>query len=153
MGLRTFVCLAAARAAPPAPAQVAYFAPVRTGQQALGMAPGITFANANSPAVGLGGNGAYLMSVSGTGITTANDDGIWANVGTTVYKLARNTDPIPSLPGVAWGDLIGKQPIANGAQVFFYAPLAGSATAADNESYWYGPADNLQLLVRKGDPV
>lgn len=135
-------------------AQYSFWGPWRSGQQATGEISGINYANANPPVVGLGGNGMMLGSVSGTGITTANDDVIFASVANSVFKVARTTDPAPGLTNVAFGDLNGKWPIYNGTQIAFYSPLTGTGTTtADNEAFWYGNPASLQLLARKGDPV
>lgn len=136
-----------------AQAPFTYYAPFRSNAPATGFGSGVNFANANAMAVGVGGSGAVLGSVSGTGITTANDDGIWANMGLSFFLVARTTDPAPGLSGVFFGDMNGRQPINNGPNLLFWSTLTGAVTTNDNEAYWIGPPNSPQVLVRKGDAV
>jgi hypothetical protein len=135
-------------------AQYGFQGPWRSNSQAPGEIVGVNHANANPTIVGNGGNGVMLGSVSGTGITSANDDAIFASVAGSVFKVARTTDLLPGLTDVAYGSLDGRWPIYNGSSILFYTSLTGAGTTTNsNEAFIYGNPSSLQILARKGDAV
>ena len=69
------------------------------------------------------------------------------------YQVVARTGDQTDVPGVTFGQL-GDPVINNAGQVAFYAVLQGSEVSnANNQGLWIGPAGDLKLLVREGDPA
>lgn len=132
----------------------------RTGEQAPGMAGGVTFVlfrNANedvTPQVRRDGSIAFLGRVEGPGISSLNDHGIWAGHGGALSIVARETAPAPHASGVTFVSF--KTPVLDETnQLAFVAELAGSGVTNFNDGgIWAGtPGRKISRVAREGDPA
>jgi hypothetical protein len=126
----------------------------REGNSAPGTPNGVTFSLVTANAVMNGaGNTAFRGRVTGSGVGSANDDGIWSETSGVVSLVAREGDHPPGTPaGVIYsGQASG--PVLNAAgQIAFSNGLSGTGiTGSNNEAIWLGTPGNLNLVVRLGD--
>ena len=97
----------------------------------------------------------FMAKLAGTGVTAANDIGIWLWDGTGIYLVAREGDPAPGI--LAAGSTFGVlgAPLANASgRIAFSASLIGPGiTAKDNAGLWAVSQDGIAptLRLRKGD--
>src|SRR5262245_37142029 len=131
-----------------------------TGQQAPGTPDGVTFGSGNPP---LGppyiGNGRNLViaNLTGTGVTTTNDIGLWpfTQAGVLEY-LARDGDVAPGTGGAIFDQSANGGTFNIGANGTFAfrgtLVLGGSVTAANNTGVWAGTnPNNIIPILRTGD--
>ena len=73
----------------------------REGSQAPGAAAGINFSTFASPVLNSASQMAFTATLTGAGVTTANDGGIWAQgLGGDLRLVAREGSPLEVSPGV-----------------------------------------------------
>jgi hypothetical protein len=150
------------------PANVALLA--RKGDAAPGMAAGVTIVSfgaatstqvRQSPRINAQGDTAFIAYVTGPGVTTANDSGIWRGVPGSVQPIMREGDPAPGLSdGALFGDFadieVGRTDLAvndRGEIVFFNRLTGPNVTTSNDGSLWHVDAAGvLSLIVREGDP-
>jgi hypothetical protein len=118
------------------------------------------------PALNRSGAVTFTAQVSGTGITTANDTGIWSNVGGSWNAIAREgtSGPGPNLgANVYFADFGFKQLVVadetfadrivlnSAGRVAFDAQLTGAGvTSANNTGIWTNPNGQLTAIARTG---
>lgn len=102
----------------------------------------------------------FASRLTGAGVTTGADSGIWTDANGSLELLAREGDHAPGTPaGARFGDLGGiTQPLINDSgQVLLYDfPLQigpGGVTAGNASAIWLGITGNLSLIARLGDQV
>lgn len=120
-------------------------------------APGTT-ANfgmiAGAPSVNSLGNIAFTAGLTGGGVTTANNRGIWSNGSGTLSLVVRENDAATDAgTGVTFGDLETSNPIiGDNNEIAFRASLAGTGvTTANNASLWEASGGTLSLVAREGE--
>ena len=102
-------------------------------------------------------NNAVIFSarIAGTGVTKANDMGIWLWDGTTSYLVAREGDVAPGIVGTSVKFNVLGAPLANpSGRVAFTATLTGTGVTSTNDTgLWTIEEDGLTpiLRLRKGD--
>jgi hypothetical protein len=127
----------------------------REGDAAPGTGPGVNFGSFNSPPVLNGaGQTAFRGFVTGAGVSSSNDSGIWSEGGGAGLKLvARAGDAAPGTgAGVNFRSLGGL--VLNGAgQTAFYGELTGAGVVgANNAGIWLEEGGlGLELVAREGD--
>lgn len=129
-----------------------------TGQQAPGLATGVLFSGLADPVINPGGTAAFFAQLTGTGITSANDTGLWTGTASGVQRVVAEGDDIPAAgAGVKLGDLVfpssGEPPCGWNAagQIAFKASLTGTGVTSDNDiAIFAGTPDALSLVVREG---
>lgn len=122
-------------------------------------APGAPLGAAFSETFRLTGfNGASQVAFQGVlssgagGVSGANDDGIWTNVGGSFNLLAREGSPAAGASGASFGPL--EFPRLNAAgEIVFKGSLAAGAAANNNEGIWAFRNGTLDLVAREGQPA
>ncbi|MCB1064110.1 MAG: FG-GAP repeat protein [Verrucomicrobiae bacterium] len=98
----------------------------------------------------------FRATLSGTGITSKNREGLWINrFNADLRSVVRLGDAAPGLPsGVTFRRLV-QYVGCDGGHVMFLAQLGGKGISAANDlSLWMLPlGDSLQLIFREGDPL
>lgn len=101
------------------------------------------------------GNVAFCSTLTGAGVTSANNLIIVRNVISTGTNkiIARKGDTAPGALGAKFSAFVGENASQNGS-VMFRALLSGASTT-NNEGIWVTDNDgnNLQLAARKGSPA
>jgi hypothetical protein len=128
---------------------------VRTGTQAPGLPAGVNFSElAEYPSINDTGQLAFTGRVTGSGITSSNNTGIWSDASGALSLIARIGDPAPGLgPNVTFKQQFFITPeLNNSGQAAFYAQLVeASAPAVNIGSIWAQDVNgDLQLIVRSG---
>ena len=142
----------------------------RKGDAAPGMATGVTIRNfgaatstqvRQTPRIDAQGRTAFLAFVTGPGVTTANDSGIWRGVPGSVQPIMREGDPAPGLSDgalfgdgtdVSDGDVNDIAVNDRGEMIFFNRLTGPNVTTANDGSIWHVDATGaLSLIVREGD--
>jgi hypothetical protein len=128
---------------------------VRTGMQAPGLPAGVTFSElAEYPIINDAGQLAITGRVTGSGITSSNNTGIWSDASGSLSLIARIGDPAPGLgPNLRFKEQYFISPqLNNSGQAAFYAQLVDAAAPTVNiGSIWAQDTDGvLQLIARTG---
>ncbi len=132
---------------------------VRRGDAAPGTGLGVTFnafggTNTTSAANSIGQR-TFTASLTGTGVTTANDTGLWVGAPGAVSLLAREGDQAPGqAAGVTFGAVFptSATPINASGQAVFFSGLTGTGvTTANDTAIWRGSPGNVALVAREGD--
>ncbi len=127
-----------------APGSVALLA--RAGNAAPGTGAGINFSSFNYPAaINAAGQVAFFGSLTGGGVTNANDTGLWLGVPGSVALLARTGSQAPGMAaGVNYSGLGPAAINATGLSVF------GANTSDGSNGLWTGAPGSVALLARSG---
>jgi hypothetical protein len=133
---------------------------MRDGTPAPGTAAGVNFSNAlgdvqAKPVINAAGKALFHYGLTGPGVTTANDLGLWAGTPGNLAKVVREGDPAPGLGAGATFTSIsgGLNRAINGAgqvafEAFFNAPGgAGGGLFAQDAS------GVIQLIARTGQSI
>jgi hypothetical protein len=141
----------------------------RSGVQAAGAPAGVNLsfsAGLNSfhldwPKLNDAGQTAFVGALTGAGVTSENNWGIWSNGTGSLELVARAGDQAANTPsGVVYGvstfapvpSFVGG--LNDAGHIAMWANLAGSGVVgSDSYGYWTGGASSLALVVRKGDPA
>ncbi len=116
---------------------------VLTGDAAPGVGSGVSFATLSNLQFNNAGQIAYLATLSGAGISSLNDQGIWRDSA----LIARTGSAAPGAGGANFGVFVGPQLNAAG-QVAFTGFLVGAGVTSSNVS---GIWRDSSLVVRQGD--
>lgn len=118
----------------------------REGAAASAAGAGVNFGSLLTPLLNEAGQVAFSSSLTGTGVTTANDEAIWRD-GTLI---ARTGNAAPGLGGVTFSFVSSNLRLSDAGHVVFSATLAGSGVTATNDnSLW----SNSRLVAREGNPA
>lgn len=126
----------------------------RAGNSAAGTTAGVNYSSFFSPTFNAAGQSAFLAFLTGSGVTSANDTGLWSGTPGSVALVAREGNPAPdTAAGVNYSFLT--TPALNAAgQTAFFARVAGAGvTGANDGGIWLGTPGNVALLAREGDPA
>ncbi|MBE7508478.1 MAG: hypothetical protein HS101_19660 [Planctomycetia bacterium] len=121
------------------------------------VAPGTTAAFSNGwlfPWVNSSGVVAFSAALTGAGIDSTNNTGIWVGVPGALAVAARAGNPAPGTPaGVVFSGGMQNWLMLNDAgQIVFRANLAGPGVDSSNDAgIWAGAPGALQLVAREGD--
>jgi hypothetical protein len=125
----------------------------RTGNHAPDVPSGVHFAGFPGPVLtDAEGRVALRGTLSGNGVDSTNDTGIWAERNGTLTMIARGGEPAKGLPlGISFGD-VSELRLNNVGQTAFMAGLQGSGVDESNDfSIWSEGSGMLRLVARKGD--
>ncbi len=150
----------------------------REGDQAPGAGAGVVFSSFannssnNVPAINNAGQLTIIGDVSGPGVSTSNDRGLWTGSPGALELLAREGQAAPgTAAGVVFTELlvfevVGRpgdpftlpaftgQVLSGGGQTAFVGGLSGPGVDTTNDiGIWAGDANGLELLLRTGDPA
>jgi hypothetical protein len=135
---------------------------MRLGDQAPGNAAGVTYlvqSNISPGAFNYNARGdvTFQAYVTGPGITSANNRGVWTSQGGTTTLLAQLGNQAPGMPsGMVYSDFV------NGG--INHAPLNGNGQSlisarttapggATGEGVWMGGPSGMNLILQRGDPA
>jgi len=133
----------------------------RRGFQAPSVSGGINFASFNAPLLNDLGQTAFVATISGNGVNSSNNQGIWFEQDGTLTLIARRGSPAPydeHESGSAVAPLFDtlEDPALNSiGQIAFRATLSGDGVdASNNHGIWAtDPHGVLQPIVRAGDEL
>jgi PEP-CTERM motif len=90
--------------------------------------------------------------LTGPGVDTTNDDGLWLRNTDSLSLLARGGDAAAGLgPGVVY-ELVTKAALNNTGQVAFRGRTSGDGSSIDR-GLWLGTQGSFKLIARDGDPA
>ncbi|MEM8782493.1 MAG: choice-of-anchor tandem repeat NxxGxxAF-containing protein [Planctomycetota bacterium] len=126
---------------------------VRSGSAAPGTAAGVNFFDFNKPALNAAGQTAFVGHLTGTGVDTRNNVGIWSEGSGSLGLVARKGS---AAPGTAAGAnyFAFNNPVLNAAgQTAFLGILSGTGVDGSNDrGIWAtDPDGRLILVIREGD--
>jgi hypothetical protein len=127
-----------------------------TPRSATGMPlTGVRFVSFTAPALITNNAVVFTARVAGTGVTKANDLGIWLWDGTSSYLVAREGDPAPGITatGVRFKTLGIPLANVNGRIAFTGTLLGTGVTPANDSALWSVAEDGIipSLRLREGD--
>jgi formylglycine-generating enzyme required for sulfatase activity len=130
-----------------------------SGQQVPGMPDGVNFSSSsvfNSPVLNDAGQTAFVARLTGSGVDSTNDRGIWSEGSGSLALVARQGSHAPGTPsGVNYGNATFANPVLNdaGQTSFFTTNLTGSGVVSgiNDSGIWSEGSGTLALVVRKGD--
>jgi len=117
------------------------------------IAPGTAspFFGFSVPTLNSAGQAAFVGSLTGAGVTSLNDEGLWFGTPGSLTLIARGGDSAPGAAPATY-DSFGFPWLTSGGIVHFWSTLAGSGvTAANNQAIWRGTVSSLSMVVRSGD--
>jgi hypothetical protein len=144
------VCLLVSFCSTSVLADVAWRTVALTGQQAPGLAGGVTFSFLGGARMNAAGNAAFAAVLGGTGVATSNDATLWRHSNSVSSLVIREGDAVPGLAGLLFGNLPAPMLSAGG--------VVGFAGAIVNPAQPTGPVNiglfvhdgGLQLVAREG---
>ncbi len=126
----------------------------REGDAAPGMGPGVAFFLFD----GIGGiNDAdqilFRARMTGTGIDSSNDYGLWLGTPGAPALVAREGDPVPGIAGdVKYGNFSPWSALNDAGQLAFFTLLTGADVMLEtNNCIVTGTIGNLSMAIRTGD--
>ncbi|MFG0326128.1 MAG: choice-of-anchor tandem repeat NxxGxxAF-containing protein [Phycisphaerales bacterium JB037] len=129
----------------------------RTGTQAPGVDPGLTFTSLAGRGFTDTGASYFSGRLAGSGVTAANDFGLWSDrSGSGAQVLVREGDPAPgTFPGVSLNLIEDRFAISALDEIAFVSSLAGFGVTATNNSAVFsegeGGGGSLRLIARTGN--
>ncbi|WP_432798660.1 PEP-CTERM sorting domain-containing protein [Poriferisphaera sp. WC338] len=129
---------------------------IREGDQAPELSGGTLidgiFFNDGLPLLNNAGHTAFFATLTGTGVSSANDRGVWTDANGSLSLVARKGDGAPGTPtGVNFSHFSGL--VMNDAdQVAFRGTLSGAGVNSDNQlGLWIGDSNSLTKIIRTGE--
>jgi hypothetical protein len=141
----------------------------RSGVQAPGAPLGVNLSFSDGlnpfhldwPLLNDAGQSAFVATLTGAGVTSANNWGVWSNGSGILELVARAGDQAYGTPsGMVFGES-SYAPISvfvgglnDAGHIALWANLAGTGVVGnDRYGYWSGGAGSLALLTRSGNPA
>ncbi len=130
----------------------------RAGEQAPGVAPGGVFASfpfdfALTPPTGGSGRLGFAAVLSGAGVSSSQDEGLWVNAPGGSALLAREGDAAPGPAGIAFASPIFVEANRAGHALVTGSVSGSGVTTTNNEGLWTDRSGALASLLREGDPA
>jgi hypothetical protein len=124
----------------------------RAGDPAPGTAMDVTYGVLVENSLNDAQQVAYRTTLTGPGVTSANDIAIYAGSLAAPQLVARENSPAPGAPaGVRYFALADPPTLNDGGHVGFVAQLVGTGvTAGNNYAIFAGSAASPQLVAREG---
>jgi hypothetical protein len=122
---------------------------------APGAGAGVNFSGIFGPPVlNNTGQTAFSADLTGTGVTSGNNTGIWSEGSGTLALVAREGSPAPAIDaGVNFG-LFDPPRLNSAGQIAFRATLTGSGVTSSNDTgIWSEGSGTLALVAREGSPA
>jgi len=112
---------------------------------------GAAFSWVGLPAIHHSGQLAFRASLSGTGLNSANNTGIFSGADADSLQLiARAGDPLPQAPGFVIST-VGTPQINAAGQMIFAGTIEGPGEPSEPAIFGYDPQAGLRILIRAGD--
>jgi hypothetical protein len=126
---------------------------VLSGTQAPGTPAGVNYSAFAPPALNDAGQIAVTAILTGAGVDSTNDVGIWTGTQSGLAFVARKGSPAPGTSaGVNFLTLSSENPINIAGQVAFFGFLTGPGITATNDAgIWSGQSGSLQVAAREGN--
>jgi hypothetical protein len=125
------------------------------GEQAPGLATGVTFTSFEDPQLDDDGRVLFFANVIGPGITNnVNDTGLWIGPADTPRLILRHGDAAPGFPTGTTFEFLGPPILGRNGGAGFYARLDGPGISDDafgdgnDDTLWSVRADVLPVLER-----
>lgn len=152
----TFVIALSALAMPASMAYAITETAALTGQQAPGTPGGVLFQNlaVGAPSLNASGRVAFRAFLTGAGVTSSSDSGVWAGDMGMIDLIAREGSALISVPGGELGNVFS--PIVNNngpaSTTAFSSELAaiGGGPIANNSAVWVATPSSITLVAREG---
>jgi len=129
----------------------------RTGDQAPGTPIGVQFLIfLTAPVLNNAGLTAFSGALTGPGVSTLNNTGIWSEGTGSLAILARAGDPAPGTPAGVNFDVLLNAPLAinDAGHTAFRGTLVGPGVdGSNNIAVWSQGSGSLALVARAGDPA
>jgi hypothetical protein len=124
----------------------------REGDPAPGTANGVKFGSLDSLVMNGAGNLAFQAGLTGSGIGTLNDAGLWTGPEGHLHLVVQKGAPATGTPVSVKFDGFSEVHLTDAGQVVFLARLTGAGVSATNDSgIWLSQGAGLALIVREGD--
>jgi hypothetical protein len=128
----------------------------RRGDHAPGAPAGANFGGFFLPALNNHGQTAFSGVLTGDGITSSNNFGIWSEGSGALQLVARKGNPAPGAPlGEPFAEL-GSPVIDDVGQTAFYAAIqrnSGGTSPGDDRGVWSDAGGSLHLVAIEGGPA
>lgn len=109
-----------------------------TGQPAPGTPAGVTYLSLDTlPIVNDLGQGGFLATLAGSGVSGANDGALYTFGSGSVELIAREGDAAPGIPSGAVYAGLSVPTIADNGRLAYQATLAGGGVTSDNDDAVY----------------
>jgi len=137
-----------------AQAAVTYDTRVLSDHTVPGTAPGVVYANLGAPIINSTGQIAFESSLTGLGVDSTNNSGIWSEGSGSLGLIARTGDAAPdTAPGTVYSSLANLD-FNDAGQTAFGGSLVGTGVdASNNAGIWSEGFGSLSLIARAGDPA
>jgi hypothetical protein len=123
----------------------------REGNQPPGTGSGVMFCSFGQVAMGAGGPIAFGATLTGLGVGSENDSGIWAGTPGAIRLVAREGSPQAEGSGSVQFESFGPPVLSAAGQIAFRATLRGVSIHGENrEGIWAGPPGAPKLCARAG---
>ncbi|MEA3188359.1 MAG: hypothetical protein QOD99_2189, partial [Chthoniobacter sp.] len=124
----------------------------RTTDPAPGMVPGATYSSISPAELNSTGQVSFKGTVTGTGITFANNSAIWFGTPGNLVTAARDGDQAPGVNAGVKYSSFNTVSLNKSGQIAFQAQLTGSGVnGVNNIGLWSGAPGNIGLIARIGD--
>jgi hypothetical protein len=125
----------------------------REGDQAPGLASGVLLGSLGGALLTDSGRIGFSNTLSGVGVTTANDQSLWSTRSGSLALAWREGDPAPGLPsGVKMGGIFSGPTMNNAGRFAFHSSVTGTGvTSANSNTIWAENASGFSLVARTGN--
>ena len=131
------------------------FLVARSGDQAPGLPAGVSFGGFLDPRINDAGQTVFRSSVTGPGVNTSNDGGIWSEGPGTLSLVAREGDQAAGMAaGVSYLVLTTSYVLNGAGQTVFQGLVTGPGINTSNDNaIWSKGLGAATLVARDGDPA
>ena len=122
----------------------------RTGNPAPGTTATFGSFGLGNPSLNANGQTAFRALLTGSGVTSENNEGIFAETASGLRLVARTGDPVPGMTGSF--SRLGNPSLNADGETAFRANLTGpGVTSENNEGIFAETASGLRLVARTGE--
>src|SRR5690606_667417 len=123
-----------------------------TGDAAPGAATGQVYERFFQPALNAAGRTAFAATLSGPGVSSENDMGIWSDGSGAPLLIARTGAAAPDTPAGVVYDSFAVPNLNDAGQTAFWAGVRGTSVTTSNDAgIWSEGMGQLGLVAREGD--
>lgn len=127
----------------------------RAGDPAPGVGAGVLAGEPGYPSINNAGDIAFQSDLVGTGVSAANDTGLWTTSAGTPTLVAREGDTVQDIgPGTQFGNFFTAPLFNDARQVAFRNTLTGTGVSnANRHAMFHGDSSSLELVAREDGPA
>ena len=122
----------------------------REGSAAPGAGAGVNYSGFSTPALSDAGQVAYFAGLTGTGVTGANDETIYAGDFATPQLVAREGSAAPGAAAGVNYSFLNPPALNDAGQVAYLTFLTGAGTTANDSAIFAGGFAAPRLVAREG---